>query len=228
MKKIALFVFLLLSLMAHSQDLTNELLSINKHYENLKNFEAKISYKTYADFTSDKVVETKTMLVKIQGNNLYNKIDGTEMIKTSDFVLLKSDEDKTITLFDPSSFANPLPSYGLDSTINGFLKICKSQKIVKDGKTTNRIKLDCPSPQYHNVEIIYDKNDYSLQKIVIFYDVNDQKTRFEIEYITQKLNSSFDKDVFTFEKYLKKVKNNYELESVYKDYVFTCQICTEK
>lgn len=217
-KILVLIAFSFLCFHLWGQDLHQDMAKINANYATDKTFRLNMNVRL---LDGDKQLETLNYQYLQNKNKNYFRVAGIATVMLDSFVLIIDDRIKNVVLTTVSKTATG----SLTDTYDSLLNIASSYKfsIVDTGKL-NLYTLKFKKQEYSKIEIYYNPQTYSLQKLKIYYsDLSKGKKDKEQKIMefsygsVQPLNQS-EKDLMMAETYYVVKKNKIVLTKLYKDY----------
>jgi hypothetical protein len=166
LNKVILFIsFLTFSTVGHSQTASEVLQQMGKEYSSAKPLQYNSSYSLYKSAESKNIEQAyKGMFSKNESNDVYMKIDQTEILNSKNINLKISHAEKAIQI------ADPLKNYLGSFDIQPLFELCKIESF-KDFKSYWEITLrakNYSSLPYSKI-ILQITKKYFLQKSIFYY-----------------------------------------------------------
>lgn len=198
------------------QNFSEDIKKINLFYTNEK-IDLKIKYKAFKGWEETKPYEQTNGVIKKYANLKYEASDELEIIYSDSYYLSANSKLKIISIY---SYKNEYISKGsLIEMLDSLSSNIKSLKNIKhanegDGYGSYSIKMNNPEGSIKQMKIIYNKKNFSISKMIIFYegiagmqsmrDKSMQKYKVEVDYYSIDINPDFNRADFTYSKYLHK------------------------
>ncbi len=212
-----------------AQNLKKDILAINMAYKNTNKMSLVMVLDMYETYTSNKLYFSQKVTLKKNGKNTLHASDETESINTPDYTIVKDDDEKLITYMPKKTVQNE-DEINFMVDIDSIGALCKSFKFNKEGNTTNSydfIMLDA-YPNYTRIKFFYNSKTYFIEKMVFFCEEEDisvhnqkekySKARIEINYTEIDTKPSFKDSDFSYQRYMQKKGNKFELNPDLKKY----------
>jgi hypothetical protein len=224
-KSLLFISFLALSAIGHGQTVSEVLQRMGKQYSSAQPFQYNSNYTLYKTAESKKAEETyKGFFCKNSQNEIYMKINQTEILNSKSINIQVSHPEKAIQI------AEPIPHYFGNFDINTLLDMCKIETF-KDFKTYWEITLitkNYSTLPYSKI-IVQITKKYFLQKSIFYYST---AVNFSKDYRAPKTflprlevsNSNFNRNpvntaLFSISTYLNLLsKNKYSAATRLKNY----------
>ena len=169
---------------------------------------------TYNNFRNSKIVKADTSLVGkfyMKGQNYDYKMAGTEIMRNGSYYIAVNSNLKTIVVNDAAKMKGDfMPMSSIDSVISKIPVVIKYGE--HDGGKTGVYKINAENNEkpFGEMEMVFDKQSYLIQKIVLFVSNN----QIETYYGNQAGNSSVSKPRVDC------IYGNYQFDKV-DDYLFS-------
>lgn len=227
-KKIQIFfVGLIICVQCIAQNAKEDFLKINKAYLN-RSLSMKVHYEVFKKWEDNVPLEKEEGEIKTNGIYKYTKTGNIETVQNKDYYVIVDHEDKQISLLGTMG-QEPKPDerlimINLDSAIQS----CTQVEFHKENKQQNSYTLVFPISEYQKVKIIFNKNTFLIEKMILHYreaeeydDDSKFPPRLEITYYDIDTNPTFAEDTFTSNRFLKKENKKYYCRDEYKGYKLT-------
>lgn len=204
-----------------------------------KAFEVQMEYLFFPSVTAVKPLEREIMILKKRGDEFYSNQFGLQMVCDNQYVLM-IDEERHLIAIDhkpkQNGKADPELKAKLEQSVKNLATSLGIDSLSKDAGYTvtyngikNGLKEYVVSYKYGEYEksICYiDPKQGTLKRLSLYYrepmevqEGKKVKVRVEVNYVKQVANPSFEKDVFSMEKYVALQKNGeVVLKEKYKTY----------
>ncbi|OUL60368.1 hypothetical protein [Flavobacterium sp. AJR] len=208
----------------YSQTVNEVLEKMGKQYSTAEPLQYNLNYSLYKSAESKKIEQSyKGIFIKNASNEIYMKIDKTEILNSKTINLKISHPEKAIEI------ANPIKNYFGDFDIKPLLDLCKIESF-KDFKTYWEITLIAKkySALPYSKIIVQISKKYFLQKSIFYYST---AVNFSDDYRAPKsyyprlevTNTNFNRKVpsssfFTTSNFFTTSKNKYVLAERLKNY----------
>ncbi len=224
--------FLGFSLISIGQELKSDVLAINKAYRQVNKMTLTFELNMFENYTTQKVYYTENGLIQKNGKNTYHKFEDNECINTPDYSVMIDKEEKEV-VYAPKkvTFDYDDPALALD--LDSVLLMCKSHTFKKISGEIYSYQFIMKEgyPDYGQICFYFNPKTYFIQKIIYYCNEDDislhnddekySKSRVEINYKDINTKPSFNSSDFTYEKYLVKSGNKFELKSSLTGYHLT-------
>ncbi|MFD1602335.1 hypothetical protein ACFSJW_18850 [Flavobacterium artemisiae] len=167
-KIILLISFLAIATIGYSQRVNDVLEKMGKQYSSSQPLQYNSTYSLYTSAESKTIEQTyKGMFIKNSDNDVYMKIDQTEILNSKTINLKISNSEKAIQI------ADPIKNYFGNFDIKPLLDLCKIESF-KDYKTYWEITLTAKnlSNLPYSKIIIQISRKYFLQKSIFYYNTS--------------------------------------------------------
>ena len=205
---------------------------MNEVYDQFNDVSVNVMYTLFSDYSTDKPIETKNGFYKKHNKLHLTKTDNIEMLQTPDYFIVKDSKNKKVLLSKPiSKFKPKLTLVALDS----MLSFCSKVKMTET-KTQKMYKMHYDKlglMGFEDVDILMGKENYLIQKMVIYYIRPMQKTEGKTEKtIRPRLEISFTdystkaqpSILFSEHNYIKNTNNKFEVSSLCNGYSLINQL----
>ncbi len=222
------FVFISVSFL-FAQNLKTDLLAINNAYKKANKLSFVMELDMYETYTSNKLYYSQKVSMKKNGKTTVHSSNETESINTPDYTIIKDDEEKLIT-YAPKRTVKETDDVGFMMNIDSLGTLCKSFKFNKESATTNCYDFIMQDyyPNYERIKIFFNAKTHFIEKMIFYCDEDDisthnedekyAKARIEINYNNIDSNPSFKDSDFSYQKYMQKKGNKFELNADLKKY----------
>jgi hypothetical protein len=220
-----LFLLIPIFLTAQKSTVRQEIERINTTYAHLTSLRSEVEYVMYATHTGTNEIDRQQAVLSRNGNSYVYKIGPMETLSTSDYTIAADYEDKEILL--NKIYSKPQEKqFGLD--LETALSACDTFLLSYPSPGLCKIVLELLIPELEKVELLYDEKTCMMKKTTLFYrDAEewvegkpDSKARMEIIYKVQDKNPVFAKDLFSIERFVRKVGGTFVLSPQFKNFSF--------
>jgi hypothetical protein len=218
------FVFVqLFSLITYCQDYKQEIIRINKAYENINGVIIDAKLLLFNSFTATESIENQVLNIHRKGGNYVYKMGASEIIRNENYFLL-IDNNNQVIILDSASKQKDEPQYFILSRLDSTLKQYKNVQLSFLNTSTNRLIFFPGTESVDRFEVFYNKNTYLIEKIIFFIHVNNESgqsvsnARVEIIYTRLNTNTNFSKNEFSVSRIVKLKGNNAVLMPAYAGY----------
>jgi len=205
------------------QDYKQEIIKINKAYENINGVVIDAKLQLYNSFTSTAPIEDQYLNIHRKGNNYIYRMGTSEIIR-NDIYFLLVDKNNRVIVLDSASKQHDEPQYLMLSRLDSTLGSYKKVQLTNINSTTSRLIFTPGIESVDRFEVLYNKNTYFIEKIIFFLHVNNEsgsgvnEARVEISYTRFSKNISFPQNEFSVSRYIKLKGKNAVLLPAYADY----------
>ena len=231
MKYINLWMLYLLGMsLSQAQVLREDISKINKTYEQYEELAFNVSYALYDQHVGGELVQLEKGYFHKSGDLLKNKISAFTTIQNDDYSLIIDDEEKNIIISEIYT-KKPRGKQEMHLVqLDTLLKLCTevNSTPIDDQQFLHSMKLK--SNEFSQVDITYDRQQYLINKIVIYYkgekkvfgeeDTPISQPRVEIIYTDFDGKPDFPKDAFTYQPFLTQKAGQLSCNADYKNYEF--------
>lgn len=212
-----------------AQNLKKDLLAINAAYKNANKLSFVMELDMYENYTSNKLYYSQKVSMKKNGKTTLHSSDETESMNTPDYTIIKDDEEKLIT-YAPKKTVQQTDDVSFMMNVDSLGSLCKSFKFNKESATTNSYDFIMQDyyPNYERIKIFYNVKTHFIEKMIFYCDEDDisihnedekyARARIEINYNNIDTNPSFKDSDFSYQKYMQKKGNKFELNADFKKY----------
>lgn len=208
---------------------------INTVYQGKSSYQTEMEYRLYKDFVTEDIHERDTATM-IHSNDV-NIFRMGDVVTFSDKELdiMVNRADKIIAVANHNEkLTNPLAGFVLDS----ILSICTQAKISNYGEA-DCLYLGLSGLDAAAISVCYDNRDYSLKKMVIYYQTERRldeedpnspmvKPRLEMHYLKTKVNPEISSAQLKPGYYLRKKGNEYTPAAAFSGYTVLNQVIEYK
>lgn len=215
-----------------SQNIKKDIASINEVYKKTEKLSMIFELNMFENYTTQKVYYTQNGLIQKYGANTFQKFDENQFINAPDYSVIVDDEEKEI-VYAPKKKTFNLDDKELLIDLDSVLLLCKKYTFKKNSDILSSYDFEMLDqyPEYNRITLYFNSKMHLIQKIVFFCEeddisINNQeeilaKARVEINYKDINLKPNFVQSDFTYEKFLVKRGNKFELKPNYKSYNLT-------
>jgi hypothetical protein len=233
---VALVLFFALSI--NAQDYQADFAKAMDIYKE-KAFEVQMEYLFFPTVTAVKPLERELMIMKKSGDEFYSNQFGLQMICDNKYVLM-IDEERHLIAIDhkpkQNGKADPELKARMEQSLKNLATSLGIDSVSKDAGYSvaysgikNGLKEYVVSYKYgeYDKSVCYiDPKNGTLKRLTLYYrepmeveEGKKTKVRVEVTYVKQVANPPFERDVFSFEKYIDLQKNGeVVLKEKYKTY----------
>ncbi len=220
-----------LSFVGVSQDLKSDIAAINKTYRETSKMTLTFELNMFENYSTQKIYYTEKGIIQKNGKNTFHKFDDNECINTPEYSVMIDREEKEV-VYAPKKVTFDYDDPALALNLDSLLLMCKAHAFKKIGELYSyQFIMKEGYPDYSQIGFYFDPKTHFIQKIIYYCNEDDislhnedekySKSRVEINYKDINTKPSFNSSDFTYEKYLVKSGNKFELKSSLAGYHLT-------
>ncbi len=225
-------LFCCLSALLQGQNLKSDIASINSAYRRADKLSFVFELNMFETYQSQQVYYTQAGVVQKSGKSTYQKFDDTECINTPQYSVIIDKEEKEV-VYAPKKITFNHDDPGLAISLDSLLLFCRAHQFKKESEKLYSYGFDMTEayPDYNRVVVYFNPNTFMVQKLVFFCEEDDistdnqeehlSKARIEINYKNIDTSPSLNDKDFSYEKYLVKSGEKFQLKPELKSYHLT-------
>lgn len=210
----------------YAQNVTEDLQRIEQRYATTERLTAEMVYRVYANNKAEDPLQTEDGKVIKKGSKTYQKIGPMETLTTPDYQLVTDHSNQLIVLSQGVENNNALTGVSTEQ-LRELLKLCKdiTYEVLNDRQAQYMMQI--PSGEYQQVALVFDRQDFWLNKITLFYRYPQalsgqtgpqEAPRVEIDFTQISTKKRVNDDIFAYNNLLNKSHNQYSLTKEYEHY----------
>jgi len=205
------------------QDYKQEVVKINRAYENINGVVIDAKLQLFNSFTSTTAIEDQFLNIHRKGDNYIYHMGTSEIVRNDKYFLLVDNNNRVIVL-DSASKQHDEPQYFMLSRLDSTLNLYKKVQLANLNATTGRLIFTPGIESVDRFEVLYNKKTYLIEKIIFFLHVNNEsgtgvtQARVEIIYTSLRTNINFPQNEFSVSRFIKLKGKNAVLLPAYADY----------
>ena len=223
--KTLLFLFLPICLAAQRDAARLEIGQINLAYSVLTELRTEVDYVMFATHSSTKPIDTERATLSRSGDSYLYKLGPVETLTTPLFTITADHEDKALIL-DKVRGKPSEKQFGLN--LEATFDACEAVIVSSPAPGFRLIQFDLLSSDVERAELRFDAMSRKMQKVTLFYREAEEweagkpptKARMEIIYRKQAEKPVFASDLFSVERFARKVNGRFVPATAFKDYEF--------
>ncbi len=218
---------LMLAFPALAQNIKQDMLAINKACHQQNNVSVGFSYTLYKDDKSKEAIDVVQGEIKRLGENLHYKLADMEIIRNEKYNLIIDHQSKLISLSEHNTRLFDWNEGLYFGNFEQYMKLYEKSTFSSQGNTAT-YDLQLKTGQFARIQITYNKQNYLMTKVVLYYreaqdisrDQRGEKTkpRLEINYTSTDVKAKLEAENFSELNYLDKNGKNYSCKAAYKTY----------
>lgn len=225
-------LILLNSPFVFSQNIKEDLITINKSFANSNKLSLDVNINMYENYTTSKIYYNQKGAIKKYNDSFVYSFDNSESINTSDYSIIVDGEDKTIVYLPKKSYKKVTTDiYKIN--FDSLLLYCSNYKFNKlaGNKANYDFVMKSFYPDYERIIIEFNTKTFFIEKIILYCEEDDisiedekekiAKSRIEIQYLNINTKPTINKDDFTYSKYLIRTGNTFTTKPNYNKYKLT-------
>lgn len=212
---------------AGAQVARDDFARINQAYLRATQFAMNVTYRYYANHTSNRVLESSSGFIRRSGDRLASKQFGLEVVNTDWCKVSVDSESKAIFISDPDSLSRlNVVAVKIDSV----LQLCRGVRYARVSDGQGRYTLQLPRPsELESVEIYFNFRTFFIERLSLHYrprmlpgsagqDSVVEAPRIEVEYQGITLQPRFDQGTFSADRFVTVRDGNLAPVGEYADY----------
>lgn len=204
-----------------------ELKKLNTKYRELKEYSLDLSYKMFANHTTNKIEQIYTSHYVKKDKTIYMKLDQTTSLQTEKYLIVVSEKDKKIFVSKPTKdVVNQTSLDIIEKTLTQ-----TSTLSVKDEASYRvfNVVFKPGQAQYETMNIYENKKSNCIEKMTLYMAISmkikpldpackEEKPRMEVLFENMKQQVDIETDKLNETYYVTKKGKGFELTSKYKGY----------
>ncbi|MEQ1746750.1 MAG: hypothetical protein ABMA02_15060 [Saprospiraceae bacterium] len=215
-KRLCFIVLASISLCAHAQ-LTydrSDFEGINQAYARLTTLQTEVDYVYYPSHQGKKAGETLRATLSLDDGSYHYRLQEVETLCTPAFTILVDHEEKQIML---DSTRRSLRQVLFGADLDAVLSVCAKIRFSYPEPGIKKYELYATLGETERIDIYFDTTTFLMRRVVLFYNRplsaeeggTGEKPRLELVYRRQDAHPTFDKDLFSPARLIKKSGNRY-------------------
>jgi hypothetical protein len=229
--KQTILIFFIYPLLVWGQNAATDFKKINTFYLS-DNFYCKVNCKIYESWEGATLIDEKEGEVKKSGSRKYYSMGDMESFTTSVSYLAVDKTSRSIFLSKLKLNGNN-DADELIASIDVMLKLCKKISYKDESPNSASYTLMYPSRDFGKVKIIFNKEKFYIQQLIIYSKIQDNKDvykgklnnpRVEISFSKVVVNKKYKEQDFSFDKYIELKNGKWAKKKEYSSYYFLDQL----
>ncbi len=219
------FLFLINSVMA--QNLAKDAESMSTFYANAGNIRTQIQINMFEDENQSRPTEIQTTILRKKGLEFYYKLKHTEMLITSDYVLMINNVEKSMLIqkrtaeeAEEQKGAAAKQQKMIPEELTEMLR--ENDKVIYKGikGNTKWYEIQSENSAIVRTDLFLNVKDYHISKLIYHYHENAGSSyeKIEISYNGFELNPLFKSNDFSIRPYVRLNNGEFELSEQYRNY----------
>lgn len=189
---LSLVLFLGGTNMSFAQKVQDDIVQINKVYEEAPYISMDILYAFYFDKDASMPSEQRKGQFKKNKQFTLTRIEGTQTIQNDNYLFVVDKETKTILVSNPKT-SSQVP---MELNLNDVLSVCRDIRFSEPNKGKGRYDFYFKNDaEYASVAIVFDRSNYFISQVVIYFnkampiDANDENSAKKVPKVVITYNN---------------------------------------